>query len=264
MNPNAASQWSHLTWPEIRDRIDAGCAAAILPLGATEQHGPHLGFGMDTALAEKLCAEVARRTRVSALPALPYSCSIGHSHRWPGTLALSPTTLITVLTEIGDWLYAAGIRRCFFVNCHVGNKAPHACAIDSLRCRYDDLLLAGFNVGELTPVLKAAFTTDARDWHANAAETSLMMAVAPELVRENLRESADDPDRTEGCVFRHPVNRTSANGVTGKPSEASEFGGKRLFEHLCAALCARIESGLEEAPPLAHSYFQRIDKSTTL
>ncbi|MFW5873850.1 MAG: creatininase family protein [Verrucomicrobiota bacterium] len=252
-----------MTWPEILERIDSGCAAAILPLGATEQHGPQLGCGMDAVLADKLSAEVARRTGVPALPVLPYTCSIGHSHRWPGTVALSPTTLIAVLCDLADWLHRAGIRRLFLVNCHVGNRSAIGCAVDTLRCRYDDLMLGDFNVGTLTPDIEAAFSTDAEDWHANAAETSLMLALAPEMVRRELLDSSDDPDRTGDCVLTHPVNRTSLNGVTGKPSEASESGGERLFEQLVDALCSRIEVGLEERPPLEHSYFNRIHTRDT-
>ena len=71
-------------------------------------------------------------------------------------------------------------------------------------------------------------------------------------------KSSDDPDRTTNCVFAHPVNRTSTNGVTGKPSEASLYAGERLFEHLVEALVTRIQSGLQERPPLDASYFERI------
>ena len=252
------SQWYATTWPEILDGIEGGCDAAILPLGATEQHGPHLATGMDSVLADKLCCEVANRTKVPVLPTLSYGCSGAHSHRWPGTLALSPTTMIAVLCDIGDWLYKAGIRRLFMVNCHVGNAAAVRCALDTLRCRYDDLMIAAFNDGDLSPVIEAAFTTDGADWHANAAETSLMMSLAPNMVRPELLKSSDDPDRTKECVFSHPVNRTSKNGVTGRPSEASEFAGERLFEHLVEALTAHVKSGLLEKPPLDASYFKRI------
>lgn len=253
-----------MAWPEILEQIDAGADAVILPVGATEQHGPHLGVGMDFLLADVLAAEVARRTAVPVLPTLPYSCSIGHSHRWPGTLALSPTTLIAVLGDIGDWLYGAGIRRLFIMNCHVGNRSPIGCALDILRCRYDDLLLASFDVGALSPELEAVFTRDGADWHANAAETSLMLHLAPHAVRPDQIAGADDPDRTGTCVFRHPVNRTSSNGVTGRPSEASAVEGAALFERLADFLSGSIERGLEECPPLGASYFRRIEKTETL
>ncbi|MEM8956117.1 MAG: creatininase family protein [Verrucomicrobiota bacterium] len=248
-----------MTWPEVLETIQKGPAAAILPLGATEQHGPHLGTGMDAVLAEKLSAEVGHRTGVAVLPTLQYGCSIAHSHRWPGTLALSPTTFITVLIEIGDWLYKAGIRRLFFFNCHVGNAAPVRCALDSLRSRYDDLMVAAFNDGDLTPDIAATFSRDGADWHANAAETSLMLHAAPEIVRPDLMSEADDPDRTEPCIFAHPVNRTSTNGVTGRPSEATSDAGAKLFEQLAATLTEKVIRGLKESPPLDASYFDRID-----
>jgi creatinine amidohydrolase len=256
-------QWSAQTWPEILNRVERGEDAAILPIGATEQHGPHLGVGMDHLLAEALAEAVGEAVGVAALPALNYSCSGAHSHRWPGTIALSPTTMIALLTDVGDWLFRSGIRRLFFLNCHVGNKSAIGCAVDMLRCRYDDLMLANFNVGELSPELTAEFTKDGGDWHANAAETSLMQYLAPEVVREDQLEIADDPDRTGNCVFLHPVNRTSSNGVTGRPSEATPAAGKCLFEALVAELVRRIRAGLLEKPPLEASFFKRIRKNTT-
>lgn len=252
------SQWAAMPWPEILKRIEAGCEAAILPIGATEQHGPHLGVGMDFVLADKLAFEISQRTEVPVLPTLHYSCSIGHSHRWPGTIALSPTTMIALLCDMVDWLYQTGIRRVFILNCHVGNKSTIGCAVDTLRCRYDDLMLANFNVGEVSPEIHSAFTEDAGDWHANAAETSLMLHLAPEIVREDMLAEADDPDRTEGCVFTHPVNRTSVNGVTGAPSRASAQAGATLFEKLAETFSSKIKSGLTEVPPLNVSYFKRI------
>jgi creatinine amidohydrolase len=96
---------------------------------------------------------------------------------------------------------------------------------------------------------------DGEDWHANAAETSLMLAVAPELVRSDVVPVVDDPDRTAGLVFSHPVNRTSTNGVTGAPSTASAQQGQRAFDWMVEDLTALIVRGLQERPPLDHSYF---------
>jgi creatinine amidohydrolase len=99
---------------------------------------------------------------------------------------------------------------------------------------------------------------DAEDWHANDAETSLMLAVAPGMVRADLIAAADDPDRTEGLVFAHPVNRTSRNGVTGCPSRATVAKGRRWFDWMVEDLSELIERGLRETPPLDHSYFETI------
>ncbi len=69
---------------------------------------------------------------------------------------------------------------------------------------------------------------------------------------------ADDPDRTGECVFAHPVNRTSCNGVTGKPSLATAEKGRQWFEWLVEDLAALVRKGSVETPPLEHSYFSRV------
>jgi creatinine amidohydrolase len=249
-SPGPAASWSLLTWEEIAALPAKGRDAAILPVGATEQHGPHLGTGMDSALAERLCASVGARTGVPVLPLLPYGCSLGHSRRWAGTISLSPQTVIAVVTEIGDWLRASGFRRLFLVNAHVTNAAPLRCALEVLRDRHRDLMVAVVNTATLSPRVERAFTADAADWHANAAETSLMMALAPALVRQGKIRTADDPDRTARLVFSHPVDRTSLNGVTGVPSRARAADGRRLFAWMVADLSALVRRGLRERPPI--------------
>ena len=248
-------RWSDLTWSEIPDVLAKCGHAAILPVGATEQHGPHLGTGVDFIIAGKLCAAVAEKTGVPMLPTLPFGCSLGHSRRWPGTLALPPVTLIEVVKQLGDWAYHSGIRRLFIVNAHVTNAAPLRCALEMLRAEHDDLMVAVINTASISERVREFHFHDAADWHANDAETSLMLAIAPEGVRPGKLAEADDPDRTCGCVFAHPVNRTSRNGVTGTPSLATPEKGEQWFAWLVADLAALIEKGCGETPPLDFSYF---------
>jgi len=252
--------WSERSWSELAEDIPRTGQAAILPIGATEQHGPHMGCGMDAVLADLLGKAVSEKTGVPMLPTLPYGCSIGHSRRWPGTLALQPITLIQMVKEIGDWAYHSGVRRFFMVNTHVTNAAPLRCALEMLRAEHDDLMVALFNSATLSPRVRAFHFADGDDWHANDAETSLMLAHAPELVREQVMTGSDDPDRTLGRVFSHPVNRTSKNGVTGQPSRASAEKGREWFAIMVEDLSALITSGLQEQPPLAFSYFDRTDQ----
>lgn len=249
--------WSQRTSAELPADIAAACGSAILPVGATEQHGPHLGCGMDAVLADRLCAAVAARTNVPALPTLPYGCSLGHSRRWPGTLSLQPTTLIEVVKQIGDWAYYAGVRRLFIVNTHVTNAAPLRCALEMLRAEHDDMMVALFNSASLSPRLREVHFADGADWHANDAETSMMLGVAPEMARAELLAAADDPDRTADLVFAHPVNRTSRNGVTGQPSRANADKGSKWFAWMVEDLTELIMRGMAEKPPLDHSYFVR-------
>lgn len=251
--------WAERTWAELPVDL-AGCAqAAILPVGATEQHGPHLGLGMDTVLADRLCAAVAAQTGVPMLPALPYGCSLGHSRRWPGTIPVQPATLIQLVQEIGDGAYCSGVRRLFIVNTHVTNAAPLRCALETLRATHDDLMIALFNSAELSGRVREFHFADAEDWHANDAETSLMLAVARDMVRPALLHDADDVDRTRALVFAHPVNRTSRNGVTGSPSRASAAKGRQWFDWMVEELSGLVVRGLRERPPLDHSYFSTVD-----
>ncbi len=247
--------WSSMTWEEIAQLRDRGMDAVLLPVGATEQHGPHLTTSVDCVTAERLAHAVSAETGIPVLPTLPYGCSLGHSHRWPGTISLQPQTLIDVIVQIGEWAYASAMRRLIIVNGHVTNFAPLRCALEVLRGRFDDLLVAIRHVGEVSARVRAEVFRDAEDWHANAAETSLMLALAPVLVRPERIVAADDPDRTTGLFFSHPVNRTSLNGVTGTPSTASAEQGHSLFAMMVEDLSAQLRAALIEKPPLPASYF---------
>ncbi len=255
-------QLHELTWEEVDTRIRQGLNSALLPVGATEQHGPHLGCGMYADIAHKLCIAVAENAETLLLPTLPYGCSVGHSRRWPGTIALQPKTLIDVVKDIGDWVYSAGIQRLYIVNSHVTNFAPLRCALEMLRAEHDALMVALINTAEISDRIKQAHFHDAGDWHANDAETALMMAISPVMVRPEKINEADDPDRTGNCVFSHPVNRTSLNGVTGKPSLATKEKGQQLFDWMVQDLTALIVKGNQEQAPLPHSYFEKVQRQT--
>ena len=250
--------WEKLTWTEIAGLRRQGAETCLLPVGATEQHGPHLAVGMDSANAELLCDSVSAKTGVPVLPAIRYGCSLGHSRRWPGTISLQPNTLTETVAQIYDWIHGCGFRRLFIVNGHVTNAAPLRCALEIIRSRYDDALVRLVNVAEISPRVRAEFFDDAEDWHANAAETSLMLALAPELVRPNKIKQADDADRTADLVFAHPVNRTSKNGVTGFPSRATKRQGEILFQMMVGDLTALVRRGVKEKPPLNQGYFQTV------
>lgn len=246
--------WSDCTWEELEVRFASGRDLALLPVGATEQHGPHLGTGMDTCLAETVCHEVSRRTGVLVMPTLAYGCSLGHSRRWSGTLPLQPQTLQNIIVDLGSWAAETGLGRLLIVNSHVTNAAPLRCAVEILRSRVDHLLTGIVSTAATSPEVAGIFASDAQDWHANRAETSLMMALAPRLVRPESLPRADDPDRTKGLVFVHPVNRTSRNGVTGAPSKATATEGRRLFRRIVEDLSTIVRKAEKETPPLPHAF----------
>ena len=255
------NDWYQMTWQEVGRLPSQGIDCAMLPVGATEQHGPHMGCGMDAEIALQLCRAVAAETEAALLPTLPYGCSIGHSQRWPGTLALQPKTMIDLVKQIGDWVYASGFSRLFIINTHVTNFAPLRCALEMLRAEHDGFMVAVINSAAISERVRQQHFHDADDWHANDAETSLMMALNPSMVREDLIADSDDEDRTTDCVFSHPVNRTSTNGVTGRPSLASKVKGEQLFAWMVEDLSALVRRGMQEESPLPYAYTESISLS---
>lgn len=241
--------WARLSRAGVEALQAGGIDLAVLPVGAVEQHGPHLPVETDVAIAEAVSLWASALTGVPVLPSLAYGNSLGHTDRWPGTLSLSPITLITVVREIGEWFVRGGGRRLLILNAHFGNDAPLRCAIDHLRTEYDGRLLVGLrNTWTLSARAKRAYLADGEDIHANRTETALMLAIDPEAV--DGAEHADDPDRTDGLVFTHPVSRTSRNGVTGRPSEATAAEGLALLQALAEDFAAVLGKARVEIPPI--------------
>ena len=240
--------WSERSWAELAKDIPAAEKAAILPVGATEQHGPHLGCGMDAVLADQLCRAVAARTKVPMLPALAYGCSLGHSRRWPGTLAVQPITLINLVKEIGDWAYHSGVRRLFMVNTHVTNVAPLRCALEMLRAEHDDLMVALFNSATLSARVREFHFADGDDWHANDAETSLMLATSPEMVRPDLIGGADYA--VTGDLTLHGVTKSVTFAVEDVSEPSKDPWGNHRIGLSATTKIHRKDFGLTWNSPL--------------
>jgi creatinine amidohydrolase len=208
-------------------------AVAVLPVGATEQHGAHLATGTDTLLADRVSVAAAARTGDVVLPALAYGCSLGHTTRWPGTLSLMPMTMTAVVVEIGRWVHASGFRKLVIINGHATNGPPCESALLQLRHELPELRPRFVSLFELTPAIVSRYAQDAPDFHANEAETSLLLHLAPDQV--NLDAAVDEPDRTIGRVLLYPMPAVTSSGVVGSPTHADEPRGRELFDQLVSA-----------------------------
>ncbi len=247
--PGKPVRLENLSWTQIRELQSAGADLLLLPIGATEQHGPHLPINTDTVIATATCDYASARTGVPVLPAINYSVSIGHTEKWPGTFSLFHETFIHTLRELAAWAAATGWKRLIFVNSHFGNDASLRVAVDRLRFDFvGRLQIATRNTFNLTPAIWEYFISDAADLHANKAETDLMLCLAPGDVR--MAEAVDDPDRTEDSVFNYLVANTSTNGVTGSPSEGTEARGRTLFAEMGEALATIVQKAQVDEPPL--------------
>jgi creatinine amidohydrolase len=230
--------------------IDAAAAAgavAVLPVGATEQHGPHLATGTDTLLADHVAAAAAERTGDVVLPALAYGCSLGHTDRWPGTLSLHPATMTGVVVEVGRWAHASGFRKLVIVNGHATNGPPCQSAILQLRHELPELRPRFVSIFELTPEIAERYTEDAPDFHANEAETSMLLHLDESQARAD--QAVDEPDRTVGRVLSYPMPAVTRSGVVGRPTTASAERGAALLEQLVDALADLLGRARAERDP---------------
>jgi creatinine amidohydrolase len=247
-----SNRWEDLTADEIRARSLAaeGREVGLVPVGATEQHGPHLPAGTDTIIATALCDRVAERTGCLVLPPISVASSFGHGTLLGGTISSTPELVAAHVRNYADWAACSGLTRLLVVNAHLGNSDSLGVASDHIRHSRPDLRMGIIDWFTVTPEILAEVTSDGEDIHANRAETSVMLAIAPHLVRTELVADADDVDRTIDLVFRYTATSLSTNGVTGRPSEASVELGERLLAMAIDAISDRVERGRLEDPPL--------------
>ncbi|AWH92634.1 mycofactocin biosynthesis peptidyl-dipeptidase MftE [Dietzia lutea] len=209
-----------------------GGVLAVLPLGATEQHGPHLPPETDTLLAEataRAVADAAAGVTARVLPALAYGSS-GEHQSFAGTVSIGTAALGEVILEFGRSV-SSWADRLLVVNGHGGN-------VDALRRAIPRLRHEGRDVAWLS----CRTAEDARDTHAGHAETSLMLHLHADLVRVDLA--------ARGCVRPLPqilpamrdggVAAVSPSGVLGDPTTATAADGERLWDLLVADARARL------------------------
>jgi creatinine amidohydrolase len=182
--------WAEMSWIDFQS-TDMERVIAVLPVAAIEQHGPHLPVGVDTYVMEGYLRRVAERLPED-LPALflPVQ-AIGKSNEhvaFPGTLTLSVETALRAWTEIGESVFRAGCRKLVLVNSHGGNMAPLDIVARDLRVRHGMLVVvASWHRFGYPDGLYSA-TERTHGIHAGDAETSLMLAFRPDLVRADAVE----------------------------------------------------------------------------
>ncbi|MFD2470398.1 creatininase family protein [Amycolatopsis silviterrae] len=222
----------HLTSPEIADAIAGGKRTAILPLGATEQHGAHLPLSVDSEHADRLGVLVAERLGDAlVLPTVRVGCS-AHHLGFAGTLSLRPETLEAICFDCCESLAAHGFRRVLIFSAHIGNYPVLSEIEPKLAARLPaDLDVIAFS--DSTAVLDAWRTASAGlashvGGHADIAESSIMLALRPEAVRSD-RATAGlaEPmnDALLARVLTGGVKAVAPNGVLGNPrGMASDLG----------------------------------------
>lgn len=231
-----------LTWPHADQRLRAGALLAV-PIGSTEQHGPHLPLGTDTDIATALCHELARRRPdVLVAPAIPYGAS-GEHQQFPGTVSIGTAALAHLLVELVRSA-TTSVNRVLLVNAHGGNLEAITNAVRTLRAEARNVL--AFSPRWPSELVQRG------DVHAGQVETSVQLALAPERV--HLPEAKPgphiDPDQLLPRLRAEGVRPVSPTGVLGDPMGATPGAGEGFLASFVAQLLAAVAAWAGPPPPV--------------
>ena len=213
--PFVSRYWADLTTQEL-DGLDKQRTIAVLPVAATEQHGPHLSVSVDTDLLEGVIhaalPHLAPELPVLFLPTQPIGFSPEHQ-AFAGTLSLSAATVIRLWTELGESVAKSGIQKLVILNSHGGNVGLLDVVARDLRARLNMLVysVSWFNL-PLGDAVEQMFTAHEHRFgvHAGQIETAMMLALKPERVRMDLAENFASASEQRAQQFEILGNGKSA------------------------------------------------------
>jgi creatinine amidohydrolase len=235
--------FAYLTWTDIQAMPDKENVVIIQPIGAIEQHGPHLPIIVDAAISvgvlgkalEKLDAHIP----AYALPPLYYGKSNEHWH-FPGTITLSSETLSATIMEVGESIYRAGFRKFVLMNSHGGQPQIMQMVARDLHVKYSDFSVFPLFTWRVPNITKELLTPKEAQlgMHAGDAETSIMLAMLPEQVKMSAAVAEYPPEPQQGSLLslegKLPVawvtRDISKSGVIGDATVASKDKGDRILE----------------------------------
>ncbi len=259
MSPSDPLELAKLSWPQVQARIEAGCAA-ILPVGSTEPHGPHLPLDTDVTIARGMALRAAARLEAAGtpcvvLPAVAYAVT-EFAAGFAGALSLSAGTASAHLAEILRGAVQAGFSPVAVANGHL--EPDHLVSIKDALAQVKqatgvEVLFPDVtrrrNAERLTPEFQSGAC------HAGSYESSLVMADDPSSVNDAIREALPEVDISLVDVIQAgQKNFLEAGGTQayfGKPAEASAAEGEATFDVLASLLVELIEgaAGSPGAPP---------------
>jgi creatinine amidohydrolase len=222
---------------------------AVLPVGAIEQHGPHLPMAVDFATVQGLVDATVPRLPadlpVLFLPTQPVGKSNEHA-RYPGTLTLSAPTLIALWTEIGGCVAAAGVRKLVFFNGHGGQESVLDIVARDLRARHGMAVVTvnWYQLGQPAGTVDA--DEDRLGIHAGELETSILLALAPETVRMDRARHFGNAEVAlaghapglsflgGGARLAWQTQDLNPQGACGNAAGGTAAKGRRVIDHVAA------------------------------
>ncbi len=255
-----ARYWKDLTTEDFAS-LDPARQVVLLPVAAVEQHGPHLPLGTDAAINAGIIARAVdlmpMETPTLVLPAV--SIGLSPEHRdFAGTLTLSPETLLRTITEIGESVARAGLRKIILFNSHGGQPAVLDIAAQELRARLSMIAVVANSWRLMKPSEFFPAAEREAGIHAGANETSLMLHLQPGLVRRD--RIADHPSAARALERDHPelagggrfhfawqTQDLNPSGAVGDARLGTEEAGRALVDQAARSLVA-LASDLSRLP----------------
>jgi creatinine amidohydrolase len=239
-----AAYWEDLSWPEVEEAAQRN-AVVIVPLGAIEQHGPHLRVDHDAYLARTLAHLGAGDRDVLVAPQLPFGYRSrqlsGGGLDFPGTISLSGSTLVTVVREVLEEVFRQNFTRVMLYNCHGENSnfCFEAAWLASGHRTDVKVVVMEFGFAFSQETMDLLYGGDFPGWpaeHASIMETSIMLALRPEAV--NMSKAVDDEVKRRPPYELIPFSSelTTRSGVLWKATQATKEKGQRVLEETLALL----------------------------
>ncbi|MBO0906041.1 creatininase [Jiella sonneratiae] len=252
---NDSVMMAELTWPEFKARVDEG-AVVFLPLGATEQHGPHMALNVDVVLPTGVCERVARNVGGLVAPCVPYGYKSqprsGGGEAFPGTISLDANTFSLVVRDVVRGLGHKGVRKLVLVIGHFENAWPAVEGLDlglrelrrdgisdvqAMRLEYWDFVRRA----TLDRLFPDGFPGTELE-HASLLETSLMLLLRPDLV--DMAKVPDDGPAKFPTFDRWPVPEgfVPASGVLARAEKATAEKGEWLMADHVALITEAVKA----------------------
>ena len=248
--------YGDMSWPEIKEAVRSG-RIPLIPVGSTEQHGPHLPTKTDAFIVEELCKAVANKSPddVVVMPCIAYGYN-EHHFDFPATIHIDHEILIKFVINIGKSLAHHGFKKMIIVNGHGSNNALMEIAARRITLETQAICASLTYLSLSSSIFKLM---EGEEAHGGDIETSIMLYLAPQLV--DMSKAVKDWNIPKSRFIKYGVepggesfsvaggsvqfvdwwSRMSETGLLGDPTKASAERGKKMFELLVNALAEFIK-----------------------
>lgn len=235
----------NMTWPEVEQALESGTDTVVFSVSSIEQHGPHLPLRMDSLAGDELSRRVATELGDAlAAPTVHLGCS-GHHMDFPGTITLPTEVFMDVVRAQCRSLDRHGFEYIAIIATHGGNFAPLNAVVPDLARELDSTVIPLADLDELMELMNEGMAEAGIEYeepviHAGAAETSIVLAVAQELVRTDQLRPGFEGEVPVSKLLSEGFRSITEEGVLGDPEQATAEAGQLILEKLTESMTEQI------------------------